>query len=376
MKETFYLTGTSADRSEIVDFANYVFSQAHQPHDFKKLLPKTYADDAPPMEHWHYLAKQEGRIRAMVACRPVDMHYGEDTLQCGFIGTVSVHPYARGEGHMKKLMHMVIDDARQQGKDMLILGGQRQRYNYFGFEQAGISLNYNVTPTNIRHLLGDLDKKRVQFIQVTEDMTDEIAYCHRLSHQQPLHGVRPMEEYLPIMRSWNSTLYLVQVDGSQAGYIMTAGEWVLEDENLLPLVIKAYVAFTGVDRISLACAPHQKTRIALLSKLCGGRSIASVEMVHVLNYPKVVETLLRFKASYAVLQDGCVTLKVEDLPAFTIRVENGVPTVREENLPAELTLSHMEAQRLLFDLESAVCESPLPASWVPLPFFMSPADTF
>ena len=39
MLDTQYVLGTPADRDDIVDFANYVFSQAHVPHDFKKLLP-------------------------------------------------------------------------------------------------------------------------------------------------------------------------------------------------------------------------------------------------------------------------------------------------------------------------------------------------
>ena len=79
---------------------------------------------------------------------------------------------------------------------------------------------------------------------------------------------------------------------------------------------------------------------------------------------------------YKKLEDGCFTLQVDDQPTFTIRVENGVPSVKEENLEADLCLSHLEAERLLLDLESAVCETRLPASWLPLPFTMTPADTF
>ena len=60
-----------------------------------------------------------------------------ETLRVGCVGTVSVHLYSRGEGHMKILMAMMMDDARAKGCDLLMLGGARKRYNYFGFEQAG-----------------------------------------------------------------------------------------------------------------------------------------------------------------------------------------------------------------------------------------------
>ena len=74
MLDTQYVLGTPADRDDIIDFANYVFSQAHVPHDFKKLLPKTYADGVEGIEQWHFLAKQNGKIRGMVACKPLTMH--------------------------------------------------------------------------------------------------------------------------------------------------------------------------------------------------------------------------------------------------------------------------------------------------------------
>ena len=137
MKQTDYVVATPADREEVVDFANYVFSQAHRPHDFKTLLPKAYADHLPELGAKHYLAKQEGRIRALVADRMIDMRLLDDTLRVGCVGTVSVHPYSRSEGHMKRLMTMMLEDARAEGLDLLMLGGIRQRYNYFGFEQAG-----------------------------------------------------------------------------------------------------------------------------------------------------------------------------------------------------------------------------------------------
>lgn len=377
MKETQYVIGTPQDREDIVDFANFVFSQAHQPHDFKKLLPKTYADDAGPIEDWHFLAKQNGRIRAMVACRPLEMNILDNKLLCGFIGTVSVHPYSRGEGHMKYLMKMAMDDAKKRGEDLLILGGQRQRYNYFGFEHAGISIRYDVNTTNLRHVLRDTDVSHITFSHLTEENPEEVDYCWKLSHQLPVHGTRPRDQYLHIMHSWECDMRLIRVNGEMKGYIMGGGEEIaLEDEQLLPLVLKAFLQHTGSQGMTLHCAPYQTERIHILSRLCESRGISTFEMVHILNFPHVVQTLLTLKASYKKLEDGCFTLQVDDQPTFTIRVENGVPSVKEENLEADLCLSHLEAERLLLDLESAVCETRLPASWLPLPFTMTPADTF
>ena len=40
-----YCKGTPADRQEILDFADLVFSKNSRPHDFATLLPKLYGPD-------------------------------------------------------------------------------------------------------------------------------------------------------------------------------------------------------------------------------------------------------------------------------------------------------------------------------------------
>ena len=60
MKETQYVKGTRDLRDDILDFGNYVFSQAHAPHDFRRLLPKVYGAHIEGMENIHFLALQEG----------------------------------------------------------------------------------------------------------------------------------------------------------------------------------------------------------------------------------------------------------------------------------------------------------------------------
>ena len=94
---TEYVIGTYNDRDEIIDFINYVFSQAKFPHDFKKYMPKSYADDVQDLGAIHYLAKKDGKIKAVVANRIIDVSVNGKILKIGLIGNVSVHPYSRGK---------------------------------------------------------------------------------------------------------------------------------------------------------------------------------------------------------------------------------------------------------------------------------------
>ena len=46
-------------------------------------------------------------------------------------------------------MLRTIDAARDEGLDFLVLGGQRQRYQHFGFEDAGAKLSLYLSQGSI-----------------------------------------------------------------------------------------------------------------------------------------------------------------------------------------------------------------------------------
>lgn len=376
MLDTQYVLGTPADRDDIIDFGNYVFSQTNIPHDFKKLLPKVYADGVEGIEQWHFLAKQNGKIRGMIACKPLTMHVLDKTLHYGSVGTVSVHPYSRGEGHMKVLMSLMIADSRAKNYDMLFLGGQRQRYNYFGFEQAGLGVKCLLNATNVRHALKNVDASGVTFSELTEERLEEVDYACRLSQTQLLHGERPRGEFLAIMHSWKSCCKLIRVDGRMAGYMMGDGrELVLEEESLLPRVLKAlFEQEPARESLSMLVPVYCTERVRFLARLCEGVSVKPVELINVLNWKNVLEAFFLLKAGYTTLEDGEACVRVDN-QTVTIRVKDGVPAVTEggEN-PTEL--EHLEAQRLFFGVEQTVLPDLRYKNWLPLPFYISTADTF
>ncbi|MBQ8952581.1 MAG: GNAT family N-acetyltransferase [Clostridia bacterium] len=375
MKPTEYLVNTPADREEIVDFANYVFSQAHQPHDFKTLLPKAYGDHLPELGAKHFLAKQEGRIRALVADRFLALRVLDDVLRVGCVGTVSVHPYSRGEGHMKALMKMMTEDARDQDYDLLMLGGIRQRYNYFGFEQAGWAYRYSIEEPAVRHGLEGVDASGVSFTDLTEDRPEEVDFACTLAGKRAVGGERPRERFLDIMHSWHSPFRLIRIDGEMAGYVMGGiTELALVNEDDLPRVIKALFQGDG-KRLSIACGAHETRRIELLSRMCSSRAVGSVEMINVLNWRHVLEALLRLRNAFLPLEEGAFTLAIGDEAPLTVRVSAGRVSVAAEGLEPDLTLTHMEAQRRLFGLEAFALGSAY-KNWFPLPFFVTGADTF
>ena len=376
MSDVVYTTGRPEQWDDIIDFANYVFSQAHQPHDFKTLIPGVYGQNEPEQASWHFIAVRDGRIRALVADKPEVLTCPGGELRVGCVGTVSVHPYSRGEGHMKRLMADMIADAKKNDYDILMLGGQRQRYNYFGFEQGGWSYNYSITAVNVRHCLGGVDDSGITVTDLTDDRPEEVDYAFELAHRQPVHGLRPRRKFLACLGNWRSPVRLIRCKGEMAGYIVGGGsEIALEREELLYPMIKKLFSAGIVTRLDIPCAPYETERIAYLSAISGGRTINDVEMINVLNWRRVIACLLRARQTFCPLEDGVFTLAVDDEPSLTIRVTGGQVSVAEEGLAPDLKADHLTMQRRLFDIEWLSLPGAY-KNWFPLPFYTTTVDTF
>ncbi|MBR4236061.1 MAG: GNAT family N-acetyltransferase [Clostridia bacterium] len=374
MPETVYSAGNPGELPEIIDFINYVFSQAARPHDFKTLLPKVYADGAcSGAEGFHFLARQSGRIVGCVACRPTRMIYGAHALSCGYVGSVSVHPYHRSEGHMKRLMRDMLASSRAGGADMLILGGQRQRYEYFGFENAGAVYRFSVSRRSVRHALPDADVSRVSFAEMREG---DVPFALVIYNAQRVHALRHAEGFMYDLRSWGETPYILSLDSAPVGY-MAGGEIVLKDESALPTIAAALLERQNASSVEFSVPPCDKQRIRLLRPLCDVVSLSRCEMINVFRWENVLPALMELKGD--ALEDGRRALDIEGDGVYDVTVQNGSVCVTKLYAApgGAVKLSHLDAQRAFFSLPGLYDDiADIPQSWRALPFFISPQDCF
>lgn len=381
-----YRASIASERDDVIDFANYVFSQAHRPHDFKTLLPKVYGEraDWAALAPLHYLAVRDGRIRALVACPQIAMRVAGVELRAGLVGTVSVHPYARGEGHMKALMRMMLDDQRARGSDLLMLGGQRQRYQYFGFEHAGTCAEFPVNAANLRHAFPNLDAAGIEFAPLDEDRADLLDQAFALYERGLVAGARPRPQFLDILRSWQMSPRAILREGAFAGYLCagesgTLRELTLAEEALLPAVLKRWFERSGAREARLTVMPYEAERLRALRGFAERYSLGTVEMVNVLNWPRVLAASLALKNTYQPLRSGRATLSIEGEATLELCVRDGAATVREapDRAAVDLRLSHLAAIDLLFSPLSALTQAPeCFQNWLPLPIAFSGQDGF
>ncbi|BCJ97472.1 GNAT family N-acetyltransferase [Anaerocolumna chitinilytica] len=371
---------------EIIDFINYVFSQNEAPHDFKKLLPKLYRDGNNYAEY-HYLITEEEKIKALVCAMPISYRIGERELKACCIGMVSVHPYARSKGYMKQLLSFVTEELKTQGYQYIFLGGQRQRYEYFGFEPSGVQVRFTVTETNVRHCLKEVDASTVELVPLKEK--ELISQAYALYNKQPVKAIRKEDEFFDILCSWQCKPYGIQINSEFAGYLCLSqdggvNEIVLKNTEDYPYALKALAGFKGNERNTFVASPLEADKINFLMKLAESYEIGTCENYLILDWKEVIETLLAAKAGVEFLEEGSLIIKIGK-NNFEIKLKDNVPSVGKVELAADITLSELEAAALLFsyagdfklplygknlDVSKGNCIK----SWFPLPLNVQPID--
>ncbi|NLZ69760.1 MAG: GNAT family N-acetyltransferase [Clostridiaceae bacterium] len=164
------LSGTAIEtagftNADIVDFIDYVFSKEYRPHNFATIFPSLYADEADSRRH-HYIVADGTKIVAalLVMYKSLLPPAASDKAGCArlpfaTVGNVAVHPRNRGQGLMRAMMNLAIEDMRKAGIAFAVLGGQRQRYGWFGFEPGLTALSCEIIRANFtgeqRRLLKD-----------------------------------------------------------------------------------------------------------------------------------------------------------------------------------------------------------------------------
>lgn len=373
-----YLFGQRGQEADVLDFANYVFSQAHRPHDFKQMWPKVYTrDDFAPL---HALAMEEGRIRGMAALLPQQLLVSPGlTLSCGYIGTVSVHPYARGQGIMKNLMDMLFQRAQEQDMDLLLLGGRRHRYNYFGFERAGSEITFTFNQDCLHHAMKDVPKQDIAFLPLQDAAPERIDMAYGRYKDMRMVVDRKREEFLAVLSGASQAPWLVIREGKAIGYINVAAQGAISEmglslDSMLP-VIKAWLIAKG--DIKAVVPQHAVEVIELLHPYAENYDLGDSAMARVLNWPRVLSALMQFKHSWMPLLDYQVVLEIAGVGRYLLKVAKGQVSVAPCELSPDITLTHNQAVNLLFSpLSLYKKEKEAFANWLPLPLDIPLSDWF
>lgn len=393
---TVFERATPADFEELVDVANYVFSHAGGRTDFPSLLPKLYKPEYGTAAH-HVVAREDGRIRAVVGAFPLPMRVaGEDLLAYG-IGTVCVHPYRRSTGYMKALMSLAHEGIRAAGADFGCLGGQRQRYQYFGYDRCGQMVKLSVNRTNIRHAFGR-DYRPVHTFRPLEEGDTALTQCLAWFNARPAHAVRESARFLDTLRSWYFGAWAIETQGEVVGYLVASkdggeiSEIVTGDGRDAAVLLADWLTGRGLEKAVVVLPPFEQAMIDALARIAEFMSVEPADNLAVFHFPRTVQAFLKLKGTWQTLHDGQLVLEVEGHAPFRILVADGEVRVEATDDAVNLKLTYADALAFLFSPLSSItasalekrgtvgaggfgpAERVLAASWFPLPLFFDKAD--
>lgn len=383
MNDIYHGRGNESLYDEYIDFINYVFGFNGNNSDFKKLLPKLYNPEHSPVEN-SYITVDNGKLVAAVGAFDNKLKVCNVELNCRGIGNVAVHPYHRSKGYMKILMHMALEDMKRDGIDLSVLGGRRQRYNYFSYEKSGTVYSFSINNDNMRHSFGK-DRSAYHTVGFKKLQADD-GYSKSidvLTNEQKYCPVRNVSCLCDVLSSWGHNSYVVLKNGIFAGYIIADSkkiyEIVLKDESDFINTIISFYDYIGVASLTVLLPEFCCEYISGLYKLCEGYDLSTSKSFSVLNYQKVVSAFAKLKSTYISIPDGQFSFLVHGVAGdekLCLKARDGEITVDSCDGDVEFEADHIDAINMLF---SPFCPgreklSPWARLLLPLPLWLYSAD--
>lgn len=386
-EKLYYGRGKDCDNKKLIAFLDEVFfidDDEETKRDFVSILPKIYHDEYRPAYNNFVVQEENGNFRAAVGNFYVDLDVCGEAVKACCIGNVAVGVEYRSKGYMVDLMEMSVKDMAEKGADIAYLGGQRQRYGYFGFETSGVSYNFEFNKKTAKHIFGSR-KSTLRAEKLKENDLEAIAKIDELYQKNVIKASRPHKDYYRIITSWRHTPYVLYDGDEFAGYFLMgySYEWISEcavtkNEYYAELALAA-LEISGKESVRFNAAPFDKEKHGFFTVSSENISVGGCESLLVYNYEKVLRAYLKAKASYTKLADGELTVLIHGKKAdekLKIAVCNNEVSVEKFDGEPEIEFSHTEATRAFLSNFTYEREKLNGAAqqWFPLPAFIFSAD--
>lgn len=387
MSNLYKGTGSIKDFEHSLDFLDRAFFE-DDPDEadthFLTMLPKLYKKEYNHCEKNH-IVSLDGEWLAAVGLYVDEMDICGEKILCGGIGNVAVRKDCRGKGYMKDCMGLAKEKCLEDNVDFMILGGQRQRYGYFGFEPAGIKPEYHLNEINIRHTFGKdfVSPVTAHIVEVKDtEALDFIFELYNNAFRSRI--IRKREMPYDIISSWHQHPFIFKENGKPIGYaiISECNDYVTEIAavdaksfyDILPPLLKA----SGKDGIKIRIQPYLTAENQILTDICELSTVSNCKMINILNWKRMVYALLKLKSTYKKLCDGEQSFlihgnKKDEL--FTVKIKDNAVNIVDGGKDY-IELTHKEAMNLFFGLFSDRRKelSPEISGWLPLEFMLFYAD--
>ena len=373
--------GKIGEGNRVRDFADMCFFTETSEERFETLLPKLYGEPEKKVKD-HILVENAGRLKGLILPQTMIWKAGDRELLTGHIGTVCVSPDYRERGAMSRLMKTAVEELEKAGCVCIVLNGQRQRYEHYGFVPTGGKIQFVFRPANVK-------EEQAEGYELREFTQEDLEEIEKLFCKNVLHMKRKKRDFSEILRSWSAQpLVLWNKDNKICGYCTVVSqekkaaiaELRLTDEKHLKPFLKCLFK-KGFSQTVINIAPGTE-EYAEAESLCEYYNILPCFNIRILQFAPLVEALLEQKSRRIRLPLGNVKLLIEGYGLLEITAaEKGVKAWKSEKKEdeADMKLSYEQAVHLLFSPLSSKREQlsgqwPPAENWFPLPLYIEEND--
>jgi predicted N-acetyltransferase YhbS len=346
----------------------------------KGFFPRAYPHLYQPTEKalsWAYVIEEQGEIASHVGVYPIETSTAGVRFSVGGIGAVSTSPKARGKGYMTELLHYVVAEMRRIGYPISWLGGDRQRYNSFGWELASPLYDLEFS-------LRSLKWHGIEPAQIEEVMPEEALPVVEAFQSLPAcHAIRPdlaHQIHAMDLRTWVG----------DDGYAILQGQ-IRRELRILELVsrsgnelsmIRALLDWNFGERANWSLSMWDRERLGRLMRCASywrsGHS-AQYRVNDLASVLTAARPILQEKAHS--LRDFAIAIGVKEhdrISDTTLTVLDGQIYVEEgRHAAAYVELPVVEATRLILGGPPIPGSAELPhalLALLPVPCFVMPLD--
>ncbi len=364
------------DFDEMISFLGLAFG-FEGPGDFSTMLPSIYR----PTDEWmscNYAIRRGGEIAAVVGVFPRTWRVGDARLRIAGVGGVSTRPEMRRQGLMKALMTRAVEDMRGAGYHLSWLGGQRQRYAYFGYERCGLSATYHLRKANARHAFRE-DPPALSFEPLNGSDEAQVRACKAMHEDRAVCCERPAGDWALHARAWGHAPYVVRDEGGAiVGSLVAANEnaEVTEvdgrDAGTKMDVLRVWLARSEGGRLNVRVQPDEAAFGRTLGAVCESVNVGASGNWQVFDWQAVLDALMRVQDRKAGLPEGRVVVDIEGT-RLALRVDGEGAECELTGDDPDFDTTALEAHRVLFGPTAphAVTTVPKAAAlleaWCPLP---------
>lgn len=378
--------GAKEDEKELLEVLDDVFfsdDDEETKRCFLELLPKLYKDRYNPGYN-NVILKEDNTIKAAIGCYPLDVTAADRKLRCMGIGNVAVAKDSRRKGYMVELMNLALDIMKNEDFDYSLLGGQRQRYGYFGYEPIGSVQRFTINKGNIAHIKGKDYKTSFVSKEVAGTDVETIDRMVELYKSLPYYMDRNRENCVDVLQSWRSVPYAVFDGGEFKGYFSVEKFGGLQEfkavdaEDAIDIILCA-MDVIGTDSVTFSVPVFDTALCDYMIRYGCGASTNPADMINIFNFGRFIEAFLAIKAERMNLCSGTLNILIHGYKRdenLSITVDGKNVTVAETDAKPDIELDHHRAIDFIGGIYSKD-RNTVPAfaqGWFPVDFFAYGAD--